>query len=589
MAYQMGILIPSQDAGRLIGKAGAGLKQVREMSQCQVKLGSDPDSQQNRRCDIGGPTVEHIASAVHAIGLRLFEGPSASVKMMVAFPNDYVGGIIGKGAANLKHIRESTGVGLTLEKGAMSDQGDRVGQLVGVRDQLGAAIRIALNGVSAAGGQPAPRQAPRPANSYTPMQTMRPPVSEWPQRAKPPNVAAGNMGMNMGMNNASSSLTQVRRASGDPNEMQVHMQIPPKYIGPILGKEGAQIKQIVTESGCANVSVTKREAGSQERRVVFVGGFDECARAQQSVYQIYAGAAAEAGEEASLTCFMMVPTTSAGAVIGKQGANLKELRETLSLKVILSKEEIEGFRPCTLSGALDSILEAERRIQEQIVSPDGPPPSNGGVKRLLDAPEPEPFENKSHGTFISAYSEPEAKRPRPSAAAPRTTSESTKILVPANVAGAIIGKQGSTLKQIRESSGASIDVVKETQTPEFPGERVVNVRGSLDVRRNALPQVLTAAFEKDPANALIKMMVPSNLVGGIIGRQGANLKAIREQCGIHVQVGQKDQQTVHGERMVFATGGLEQVLSAAALVLDSAEAAAAPKSAVAGAFPEAME
>ncbi|CAK9073300.1 unnamed protein product [Durusdinium trenchii] len=305
------------------------------------------------------------------------------------------------------------------------------------------------------------------------------------------------------------------------------------------------------------------------------------------VYQIYAGAAAEAGEEASLTCFMMVPTTSAGAVIGKQGANLKELRETLSLKVILSKEEIEGFRPCTLSGALDSILEAERRIQEQIVSPDGPPPSNGGVKRLLDAPEPEPFENKSHGTFISAYSEPEAKRPRPSAAAPRTTSESTKILVPANVAGAIIGKQGSTLKQIRESSGASIDVVKETQTPEFPGERVVNVRGSLDVRRNALPQVLTAAFEKDPANALIKMMVPSNLVGGIIGRQGANLKAIREQCGIHVQVGQKDQQTVHGERMVFATGGLEQVLSAAALVLDSAEAAAAPKSAVAGAFPEA--
>ncbi|CAK9073391.1 unnamed protein product [Durusdinium trenchii] len=191
----------------------------------------------------------------------------------------------------------------------------------------------------------------------------------------------------------------------------------------------------------------------------------------------------------------------------------------------------------------------------------------------IDAPEPEPFENKSHGTFISAYSEPEAKRPRPSAAAPRTTSESTKILVPANVAGAIIGKQGSTLKQIRESSGASIDVVKETQTPEFPGERVVNVRGSLDVRRNALPQVLTAAFEKDPANALIKMMVPSNLVGGIIGRQGANLKAIREQCGIHVQVGQKDQQTVHGERMVFATGGLEQVLSAAALVLDSAEVA----------------
>ncbi|CAJ1343785.1 unnamed protein product [Effrenium voratum] len=65
-ALKMGILIPSNEAGRLIGKAGAGLKQVREMSQCNVKLSQEPDSQGNRRCDIGGPTVEHIASAVHA-------------------------------------------------------------------------------------------------------------------------------------------------------------------------------------------------------------------------------------------------------------------------------------------------------------------------------------------------------------------------------------------------------------------------------------------------------------------------------------------------------------------------------------------
>ncbi|CAE7755399.1 PCBP3, partial [Symbiodinium necroappetens] len=95
---KMGILIPSNDAGRLIGKQGAGLRQVREMSQCNIKLGQDPDSQGNRRCDISGPTVEHIASAVHAVATRIFEpgGETAQCKLFVAFPNEYVGAVIGK-------------------------------------------------------------------------------------------------------------------------------------------------------------------------------------------------------------------------------------------------------------------------------------------------------------------------------------------------------------------------------------------------------------------------------------------------------------------------------------------------------------
>lgn len=37
--------------------------------------GQESDSQQNRRCDISGPTVEHIASAVHASGSSEKIGP----------------------------------------------------------------------------------------------------------------------------------------------------------------------------------------------------------------------------------------------------------------------------------------------------------------------------------------------------------------------------------------------------------------------------------------------------------------------------------------------------------------------------------
>eukprot|EP00435_Cladocopium_sp_Y103_P058958 s642_g20.t3 len=146
-SLSLGVLVPGAEAGRLIGKQGSGLKQIRDMSQCKVQLGQTPDSQGNRRCDISGPTVEHMASAIHAIGTRLFDQAAQQerVQLSVAFPNAYVGRVIGKGGSNLKNIFDQTGVEMKLLKDAVSDQGDRVGHLTGIPNQLGAAIRIALN------------------------------------------------------------------------------------------------------------------------------------------------------------------------------------------------------------------------------------------------------------------------------------------------------------------------------------------------------------------------------------------------------------------------------------------------------------
>ena len=50
------------------------------------------------------------------------------------------------------------------------------------------------------------------------------------------------------------------------------------------------------------------------------------------------------------------------------------------------------------------------------------------------------------------------------------------FLRPSAKAGAIIGKQGSTLKEIRESTGARVEVLAAAQAPEFAQMR----RGSLE-------------------------------------------------------------------------------------------------------------
>lgn len=263
---------------------------------------------------------------------------------------------------------------------------------------------------------------------------------------------------------------------------------------------------------------------------------------------------------------MMVPVEKAGAVIGKEGSNLKQMREKFGLKVLLSKEVVEGFRPCTMSGAnIDMLVEAEKQISEQISGTESPISGNG-IKRPLEGlvPATAAYTQNAYGA------DTEAKRHKAMPA-----EQQIKLLVPAHCAGAIIGKQGSMLKSIRESTGARVEVQTAAQTPpEFDNARVVIIRGDFDVRQAALIKVLSAAFEESQANALLKMMVPRQVVGALIGKQGSNLKAIRENSGINVQV---HKQELHGERLVEAQGQLDGILHAASLVMGSFEAATAPE------------
>lgn len=571
-SFTLGVLVPGAEAGRLIGKQGSGLKQIRDMSQCKVQLGQTPDSQGNRRCDISGPTVEHMASAIHAIGTRLFDKAAQQerVQLSVAFPNGYVGRVIGKGGSTLKIISDQTGVEMQVLKDAVSDQGDRVGHLTGIPNQLGAAIRIALNAVNGSTPAPAPQMNNyQECNSYRGQsgQGMQQGINNW--RAQAGGNSTGPMGGPMGgpPGPMGAGLTQVRPASGTPGEVQIHMVIPSKFVGCILGKEGSQIKQLLSDTGCTHLSVSKKEAyGDADRRVIMIGGLPECTKAQEAVWQIYSDNAQQAGSEASLSCIMMVPVEKAGAVIGKEGSNLKQMREKFGLKVLLSKEVVEGFRPCTMSGAnIDMLVEAEKQILEQISGTESPISGNG-IKRPLEGlvPATAAYTQNAYGA------DPEAKRHKAMPA-----EQQIKLLVPAHCAGAIIGKQGSMLKSIRESTGARVEVQTAAQTPpEFDNARVVIIRGDFDVRQAALIKVLSAAFEESQANALLKMMVPRQVVGALIGKQGSNLKAIRENSGINVQV---HKQELHGERLVEAQGQLDGILHAASLVMGSFEAATAPE------------
>jgi heterogeneous nuclear ribonucleoprotein K len=61
-------------------------------------------------------------------------------------------------------------------------------------------------------------------------------------------------------------------------------------------------------------------------------------------------------------------------------------------------------------------------------------------------------------------------------------SEYTQVSIPKDMAGAIIGKGGSRIKQIRLESGATI-TIDEPQTGS--NDRIINISGSSDQIQNA--------------------------------------------------------------------------------------------------------
>jgi len=210
-------------------------------------------------------------------------------------------------------------------------------------------------------------------------------------------------------------------------------------------------------------------------------------------------------------------------------------------KVKVEREEINSQRACIISGSREQVMQAVNMVHAFL--------STGLESEAYD---------------IASESAMTAKR---------TLMEggTTKLLVPATNAGLIIGRQGAGLAQIRQSCNVHLDVLQAQQTPQFFGDRVISLQGSLQSRFLAAMTVLQTAFHVDLAFVQLKMLVPDSKAGTVVGRQGSNLKLIREQSGVHVKL---DKQGIMGERLVSAQGSLESIRAVVQWIMQILEGSA---------------
>lgn len=168
------------------------------------------------------------------------------------------------------------------------------------------------------------------------------------------------------------------------------------------------------------------------------------------------------------------------------------------------------------------------------------------------------------------------KKPKPTFAAgeaPYDTNQFTlKFLIKRQLGGAIIGKGGANIKELRENNAAKIDV-----TPGWDGhpDRLIALTGFRNDVIAAFTAVLAAIWapnpnsdKEKPSTQTFRFLVPNSHMGAVIGKQGCNIGRVRNESGAQVKAEKQGGQV---DRVVEIIGDQAQIQTGCEILLQILE------------------
>ncbi|XP_072009047.1 poly(rC)-binding protein 3-like isoform X4 [Engystomops pustulosus] len=205
------------------------------------------------------------------------------------------------------------------------------------------------------------------------------------------------------------------------------------------------------------------------------------------------GSAPEGGLNVTLTIRLLMHGKEVGSIIGKKGETVKKMREESGARINIS----EGSCPeriVTITGPTDAIFKAFSMIALK-------------------------FEEDINASMTNST----------------VTSKppvTLRLVVPASQCGSLIGKGGSKIKEIRESTGAQVQVAGD-MLPNST-ERAVTISGTPDAIIQCVKQICVVMLESPPKGATIPYR-PKLASGPIIfaGGQVRGKETILASAGNH--------------------------------------------------------
>ncbi|OCF58876.1 poly(rC)-binding protein 2/3/4 [Kwoniella mangroviensis CBS 10435] len=267
------------------------------------------------------------------------------------------------------------------------------------------------------------------------------------------------------------------KSEAPPQQISMRSLIVTQDASIIIGRGGAHVNEI-REKSSARVTVSESIPGNPERILNVSGALDAVAKAfgliVRRINDEPFDVASVPGSRA-VTIKFIIPNSRMGSVIGKGGSKIKEIQEASGARLNASEAMLPGSteRVLSVSGVADAVhiavyyigtilLEYQERnpgastsSYRQVGARNGPPGGGGGA--------PPQFNNKDPN------------------APPPPGMQTQQIFIPNSLVGAIIGKGGSKINEIRGQSQCQIRVTDPgTAAPGTvanPEERLVTITG----------------------------------------------------------------------------------------------------------------
>ncbi|KAK1799700.1 hypothetical protein P4O66_006240 [Electrophorus voltai] len=340
-----------------------------------------------------------------------------------------------------------------------------------------------------------------------------------------------------------------------------------KEVGSIIGKSSARV----------NIS-----EGSCPERIITITGPTECVfraftmitiKLEEDLVALVANGTVTS--KPPVTLRLVIPASQCGSLIGKGGSKIKEIRETTGAQVQVAGDLLPNSteRGVTISGSQEAIIQCVKLICTVILES---PPKGATIPYR---PSPTPGALLLSGNQVFEASE-FGSHPLFSVAQGALDLQQVSIILPqdAIVLLHLPSLQARPVKM--QADSLPVTLARRMLQPDYlssQGEKtspflaytVQNQYGiphselaklhQLSMQQGLAPiaqptttPVLPAGMESNSQTASQELLIPNDLIGSIIGRQGTKINEIRQVSGAQIKIGSQLDST--SDRHVTITG-----------------------------------
>nr|XP_020848886.1 insulin-like growth factor 2 mRNA-binding protein 3 isoform X10 [Phascolarctos cinereus] len=336
------------------------------------------------------------------------------------------------------------------------------------------------------------------------------------------------------------------------NDIPLRMLVPTQFVGAIIGKEGATIRNI-TKQTQSKIDIHRKEnAGASEKPITIHASPEGCSTACKIIMEImqkeaqdmklhFHGISSRTALSAmprsyndDLPLKILAHNNFVGRLIGKEGRNLKKIEQDTDTKITISPcwlrlQELTLYNPertITVKGSIETCGKAEEEIMKKI--------------------------RESYESDLSAMNVSSEILEQ------QVEMETVHLFIPAMSVGAIIGKMGQHIKQLSRFAGASIKIAPP-ETPDAK-ERMVVITGPPEAQFKAQGRIYGKLKEenffgpKEEVKLEAHIKVPSYAAGRVIGKGGKTVNELQNLTSAEVVVPRDQIPDENDEVIVKITG-----------------------------------